>query len=265
MPSPFPGMDPYLEAFNYWEDFHDSFLPFIRNALRGGIPEAYSVFIQERVTSISVPDRQRTQTVPDVGVTSAPAYQPRGGVTTLPATEFGPAVLEHDLEEFETETYLEITRRADRQLVTVIELLSPSNKTSPDAQVYLAKRAGFLRQYVHLVEMDLLMRGTRLPMRGPLPPADYYAFVSRAEDRPKAQVYAWSVRRPLPVIPIPLMAPDPDFHLDLGSLFRQAYDTGFYARELDYSADPPAFLRPEDRDWAREVIRPAQPKASPPS
>ena len=145
MPSLFPGMDPYLEAFNYWEDFHDSFLPLIRNALRGGIPEAYSVFIQERVTSITVPDRRRIQTVPDVGVTAPPAYQPAGGVATLSATGSEPAVLEHDLEEFETETYLEITRRADRQLVTVIELLSPSHKTAPDAQVYLAKRAGFLR------------------------------------------------------------------------------------------------------------------------
>src|SRR3954470_17919052 len=99
MASPFPGMDPYLEAFGYWEDFHDSFLPFIRNALRAGIPEAYSVFIQERVTSISVPDRRRAQTVADVGVTAPPAYQPTGGVATLPATGSGPAVLEHDLEE----------------------------------------------------------------------------------------------------------------------------------------------------------------------
>ncbi len=258
MPSPFPGMDPYLEAFGYWEDFHDSFLPFIRNALRAGIPEAYSVFIQERITSITVPDRHRTQAVPGVGVSAPPAYKPAGGVATLPATGAEPAVLEHDLEEFETETYLEITRRSDRQLVTVIELLSPSNKTAPDSRVYLAKRAGYLRQYVHLVEIDLLIRGTRLPMREQLPPGDYYALVSRAEDRPRARVYAWGVRQPMPVIPVPLMAPDPDFQLDLGALFRQAYDTGYYGREISYAGDPPTFLRPEDRDWAREVVRAAR-------
>src|SRR5687768_12107125 len=102
MPSPFPGMDPYLEASGYWEDFHDSCLPFIRNALRRGIPEGYSVFIQERVTSISVPDRRRSHSAADVGVTAPPTYQPPGGVAILPSTGSGPAVLEHDLEEFET-------------------------------------------------------------------------------------------------------------------------------------------------------------------
>jgi Protein of unknown function (DUF4058) len=257
MASPFPGMDPYLEAFGYWEDFHDSYLPFIRNALRAGIPEEYSVFIQERVTSIALPDHEQKASFPDIGLSTANDYRPPGGTATLSTTEAETAIVEHEFEELEKETYLEITRRSDRQLITVIELLSPSNKVSPGAPVYMAKRKSLLHQYVHLVEIDLLIRGARLPMRNPLPRGDYYALVSRAEERPKARVYAWTVRQPMPIIPIPLMAPDPDFRLDLGALFRQAYDTGLYAREIKYAVDPPAFLRPDDRDWAREKARAA--------
>jgi len=254
MPSPFPGMDPYLEASGYWEDFHDSFLTDVRNALRASLPSAYSVYIQERVTSIALPDKERRHSVPDIGVTAPDSYRPAGGVATAPVTTVVPIVLELDLEESATETYLEITRRSDRKLITVIELLSPSNKESPGAPVYLAKRAALLNQYVHVVEIDLLLRGARLPMRRPLPPGDYYAFVSRADQRPKCEVYAWGVRSPLPVIPVPLMAPDPDYLLDLGALFRLTYETGHYARELNYTGDPTPFLRPADQDWAKSLL-----------
>ena len=119
MPSPFPGMDPYLEASGYWEDFHDSFLTSLRNALRGALPSAYSVYIQERVTSITLPGHDRTHFVPDVGVTTSDSYRPAGGVATISATDRQPVVLEHDLEESAMETYLEITRRSDRKPATL--------------------------------------------------------------------------------------------------------------------------------------------------
>ena len=192
MASPFPGMDPYLEAFGYWEDFHDSFLTYFRDRLRGGLPDAYTVFIQERVTSITLPAKEKSHSVPDIGVTVSDDYRPDGGaVATLPATDIETATLEHDLEEWETEAYLEITRRSDQQLITVIELLSPSNKvTRRDRKSTLAKQAAASPSAVHLVEIDLLIRGSRLPMLKPLPVGDYYAFVSRAEERPRGQIYA---------------------------------------------------------------------------
>jgi hypothetical protein len=252
-------MDPYLEASGYGEDFHDSFLTVVRNALRGALPEAYSVYIQERVTSITLPDQERTHSVPDIGVTAPESYRPSGGVVTQSESMCVPVALELDLQEPATETYIEIARRADRQLITVIELLSPSNKETPGAAVYRAKRTAILNHYVHLVEIDLLLRGARLRMRQPLPPGGYYAYVSRAESRPKADVYAWGVRSPLPVIPVPLMAPDPDYHVDLGALFRQTYETVHYSRELSCTGEPPYFLRPADRDWARDLVRPTEP------
>jgi hypothetical protein len=258
MPSPFPGMDPYLEAAGGWEDFHDSFLTYVRDVLLDALPAHYVVKIQERVTLVSLPTHEARQVVSEVGVSAMGDVRPAGGLATATVATVEPVTLEHDLEEMATETYLEIRRQPDRQLVTVIELLSPSNKELPGREVYLAKRNALLSQYVHLVEIDLLVRGRRLPMRAPLPAGDYFAFVSRAERRPSGDVYAWGVRHPLPLIPVPLLDPDPAYSLDLGAMFRLTYDRGRYERSIDYTADPPAFLRPEDRDWAREIARPAR-------
>jgi hypothetical protein len=174
-------MDPYLEASGGWEDFHDSFLTYVRDTLLDVLPAHYVVKIQERVTLVSLPAREARQV---------------GGLMTAAVATVEPVTLEHDLDDTGTETYLEIRRRPDNQLVTVIELLSPSNKELPGRDAYLAKRNALLHQYVHLVEFDLLVGGRRLPMRTPLPPGDYYAFVSRAEQRPRAEVYHWGIRAP---------------------------------------------------------------------
>src|SRR5205085_8771496 len=108
------------------------------------------------------------------------------------------------------EVFIEILHRPDRSLVSVLELLSPSNKIDPGRGDYLAKRNAILRQPVHLVELDLLVGGRRLPMDRPLPAGDYYVLVARGDRRPDCDVYAWTVRQPLPTFRVPLLAPDPD-------------------------------------------------------
>src|SRR6202008_2923837 len=123
-------------------------------------------------------------------------------------------------------TYIEILYQPDRSLVAVLELLSPANKEYPGRTEYLAKRMAFLNQNVHLVELDLLRGGRRLPMQGPLPPGDSYYFVSRGEQRPDCQVYAWNLRQALPRLPVPLRAPDADIFIELGAVFATAYDRG---------------------------------------
>jgi Protein of unknown function (DUF4058) len=218
------------------------------------LPEHYLVKIQERVASVTVPDHTAKQAVLDVGISAPADYEPGGGAAPAAVSTIEPVTLEHDFIEPLTETYLEILRRSDRKLVTVIELLSPTNKEGRGSDFYLLKRETLLAQPVHLVEIDLLVRGTRLPMKEPLPRGDYYAFVSRAERRFTGDVYAWSVRQPLPILPVPVLAPDPDAKLDLAALFRQAYDRGRYERELDYTGPPPAFLRSEDREWAKTLL-----------
>src|SRR5690606_15154439 len=114
-----------------------------------------------------------------------------------------------------------------REVITVIELLSPSNKNSgADRGQYLGKRERVLESPSHLVEIDLL-RGSRLPIKG-LPDCDYYVMVSRAEMRPKVELWPFRLRDPLPKIPIPLRAPDPDAILDLKAVLDRVYDGAGY-------------------------------------
>jgi hypothetical protein len=254
MPSPFPGVDPYLEASGRWEDFHDTFITYCRDILLDAISPTYLVRIKERVASISVPDGKEKQSVPDVGISAPPGYEGGGLKTAGALTTIESVTLEHEYTEPIKETYLEILHGPERKLVTVIELLSPTNKESPGRDLYLAKRESLLAQYVHIVEVDLLLRGARLPMKKALPKGDYFVFVSRAERRFFGDVTAWNIRHPIPVIPVPLLAPDSDIMLDLGALFQLTYDRGRYRFELNYKADPPSFLRPEDREWAREIV-----------
>src|SRR5262249_56509664 len=103
--------------------------------------------------------------------------------------------------------------------------------------------------------MDLLLGGERLPMGEALPPSDFYALVSRSEERPASEVYAWTIRDPLPTIPIPLLAPDPDVVLDLGALFATAYKRGHYAGSIDYTTPLVIVKTPEDRAWAEQIAR----------
>ncbi|HWY87334.1 MAG TPA: DUF4058 family protein [Gemmataceae bacterium] len=150
------------------------------------------------------------------------------------------------------ETHIDILHRPDRSLVAVLEMLSPANKTGDGFQEYRAKRKAILVQKVHLMELDLLFGGNRLPLIRPLPAGDHFAFVSRL-----APTTAQTVRfipgqsgTPLPTIPIPLKAPDTDVHVDLETVFQATYERGRYGRSLRYGQPPLAPLSEEDARWA---------------
>lgn len=176
------------------------------------------------------------------------------GIATL---ELEPVVvrLAKTVKDEIRETWIEIRREPDWELVTSIELLSPANNEDPGFSEYLAKRADLMAQPVHLVELDLLIGGRRLPMDDPLPPGDYYAFVSRAALRPESDVFAWSVRRALPTIPIPLSHPDPDIRLDLAGVFAATFRRGRYERSIDYGLPLNLALATEDRAWAESIAQ----------
>jgi hypothetical protein len=151
--------------------------------------------------------------------------------------------------------WIEIRRPPKRTPVTVIEVLSPANKSGEGFYEYLRKRRATIRQKVHLVKLDLLLRGERLPMERALPPGDFYALVSRSGERPESDVYAWTIRDPLPSIPIPLSRPDPDVMLDLGAVFATAYERGRYARLIDYTVSPSNVKKTADRAWAERMAK----------
>jgi hypothetical protein len=144
--------------------------------------------------------------------------------------------------------------RPERSLVAVLELLSPANKENPGRTEYLSKRNAILRQNVHLIELDLLRGGQRVPSPRPLPNADYYYLVSRAERRTECQVYHWRMSDPLPSLPVPLRPTVQDVIVDLAKVFNTAYERGRYARRLRYDLPCPAPLTEAQRDWAKQIV-----------
>lgn len=260
MPSPFPGMDPYLEDPTFWPDFHFAFLNYWREALANRLPDNYEARIDEQIRLVERTIFEPRRIRPDIAVSRArsgqssarSASRPAVGVlepVTIPLTET-------ENEEIR-ESRIEVVRRTGRELVTALELLSPTNKEDGlGYSGYNVKRWALLTRGVNLVELDLLVGGRRIELPEPLPPGDYYAFVTRVRPEKRVcDVYAWDVRRPLPPVPVPLRAPDPDVWVDLAEVFHTAYERGRYARSLDYGKAPPAPLAESEKTWAAELAR----------
>lgn len=256
--SPFPGMDPYIEARDRWPDFHHGFISECRAAINAGLPENYVATINERVQTIALADGGKRVSLPDLSVNLDPDRAPRrresstGGGTAVATLE--PQTLPQSVQWLDepTEGYIEIFRLPDFNLVTGVEVLSPSNKVNPGRATYLAKRLDLLHHGVNLVEVDLLRRGQRIPLLAPLPAGDYYTFVTRWESFDQCDVYAWSVRRALPTVAIPLKPADPDVKLDLAAVFATTYDVGRYRRVLRYEKPVDLSLDESDVAWAAD-------------
>lgn len=252
MPSPFRGVDPFIEASGRWVGFHNILITHCSELLNAELPENYAALVDERLELVDLSnDSLHRQRRSDIGVVKDLEVPGNPGTAAAAiATEIDPTTITLPDYEEVPKCYIEIISLPDRELVTSIEILSPTNKSKADGGDYLAKRAALLRRGINLVEIDLLLGGDRLPARDPLPPGDFYAFVSRRERRPKAEVYAWSIRRAIPRIPIPLKSPDADVLLDLPSAFKVTYDRGRYDRSLQYDLPLPLSLSDEDRSWA---------------
>jgi len=257
MPSPFPGMNPYFEQEEVWQDFHQSFIPLAREVLSAQVLPGYLVKIEEYlfIHELSAEERLLLGRS-DVGIKQSGVPDAQNRTTNLGAVATAPyyARLPQAVDT-ERHSYLEIRDRQGRELVTVIELLSPSNKRpGGDRETYVGKRRQLLASGVHLVEIDLLRGGPRMPMED-LPDCDYYAIVSRAEDRPRVGVWPIRLRDPLPKIPIPLRGADPDAELDLQAALHRVYDAAGYQYYI-YQGRPKPPLHPDDEAWSRQLFPP---------
>ena len=178
---------------------------------------------------------------------TAPAGPPALGVLEAPAEIQLPA------QGVERIPFLEVRDRRGRELVTVIELLSPSHKRpGTDREQYLAKRRALLRIPAHLVEIDLLRGWAVMPAEN-RPEGDYSVLVSRAEERPAADFWPIRLRDRLPVIPIPLWAPDGDARVDLQEVLHRTYGGPGYEHFI-YAGTPEPPLSAEDAEWARQFV-----------
>jgi hypothetical protein len=203
-------------------------------------------------------DETETEKVilPDVAIEwSGPPDRPPMRPAGAGAVTLAPILIRVPIEQEIRDRWIEIRSRPTNELVTVIEVLSPTNKTGEGYGEYRAKRRAVLRQKANLVELDLLLGGRRPEAAESLPAADYYAIVTRSTDPQTREVYSWGLRQPLPTIPVPLRAPDRDVPLDLAAACLIAYDRGGYVRRLRYDASPVAPLRAADREWAQGVVR----------
>jgi hypothetical protein len=257
MPSPFPGMDPYLEGLS-WMNFHNQFCAEIARQLGPKIRPRYLARLTERhFTEIALEsDEPEPLSYPDVGVIESAPGPGRGGAVAV-ATVAAPVRVATVVPESILHFSVEIRDRQGRRLVTAIEVLSPTNKHGIGRRQYLKKRVRILRSEAHLVEIDVLRAGRRVPMKRALPPAPYYVYVGREELRPVTDVWPIRLDQPLPQVPIPLLAGDADVMLDLQSAVAAVYDLSDYGLEIDYRKPPEVPLAPEESTWVAHRLHAA--------
>ena len=263
MRSPFPGMDPFIECFGLWEDFHSKLIGEMERLLSSLVPDRYVVRTGERAyVAIGSPGGEEGhEFLPDIMVASVRGPE-ASGATALPdpgpgEPEAAPVLMQALFQMEYREIFLEIYQTdPERRLVTVIELLSPSNKRrgTKGWRLYNRKRQVFLRGLAHFVELDLLRRGRRMPMAGRWPDSPYYLLVCRKHEAPRCSVWPAHFLRPLPPLSIPLAAPDPDVTLALQPLVEAVYARSHYDRDLDYSRPLHPPLCPADAAWLEERL-----------
>jgi uncharacterized protein DUF4058 len=257
MPSPFPGMDPYIEGW-IWGDFHARMAAAICEQLNSNLPDSYVAstdsFVR-RVDPSSV--EQVVLGKPDVFFSSRQAKVSGRAATTLPAPRISvlPGVVAK-------QRYVKVLDSHARRVVSVIELLSPSNKTpGKDRDAYLYKRDEYIGAGINLVEIDLLRNGYRPPVGDPGPPdSDYAIIVQRGGERGQFSVWPFSVRNPRPSVIVPLDPGVEDAMLDIKVCLDHVYDSGRYQSQLDYDNPPDKPLQEADAARAREILQVQRPR-----
>ncbi|MEM7539412.1 MAG: DUF4058 family protein [Chloroflexota bacterium] len=257
MLSPFPGMDPYLEG-TLWSAFHTQFSHEIIRQLSSQILPKYVtlpakqfvmqdmdelvVFYQKIVSDISIVEKQDSDS-------PIPSIREEIPQTNLNA----PLQLETAISVSLPKIILEIRDTDEQELVTVIELLSPINKREMGYDDYVQKRTQILRSPAHLLEIDLLRHGRRVPMFEALPDASYFVFLSRAKHRPFTDVWPIQLTEKLPTIPIPLLNQDEDAILDLQAAFDAVYSLG-YRYTIDYSKPTKPPMNDKMATWLEQRL-----------
>jgi hypothetical protein len=258
MPSPFPGMDPYLETPELWPDVHHELISQVRALLNPKLKPAYVARVELRVYISKEDDPGRQALVPDLRIEArgraGSGNGKRTGARTLTIDE--PIIIPLMDNEIE-EAYLTIIHPKTGELVTVIEVLSPSNKFrgSEGRKSFLDKKNEILAREVNWVEIDLLRAGDPSIVRDSLRDADYRVLVYRAGERRSTRCWPIRLRNRLPVVGIPLKGKDPLVPLDLGAVLSAAYESGAYDMSVDYSQPPDPPLRADDAKWANKLLR----------
>ena len=224
MPSPFPGMDPYLETAKLWPAFQHQLLACLYQMLLPGLVDRYRARVGTRTY-----------------VSEMPLF------TSI-------------IREQYTEEFIEIRNRTDGKLVTLLEVVSPANKTTPAGRTaYLDARQAAIIQKAGIVEIDLVMQGkpTLNYSRDGLPEYDYAVTVTRSNSPDRYEIYTATLQKRLPKFKLPLAADDRDALLDLQNAFARAYDLGTFSTQINYKGPPPPDVPFTDtyKTWTDELLK----------
>ena len=255
MQSPFPGMDPYLEASDLWPDVHLSLATALRDQLQPQLGARYVAALTPYVAFETIDVAPTRHVVPDIGILDhASPSGFSGGTAIAPAPITGIVAMEVPTRY----ANIEIRTVAGDTLITAIEILSPVNKRPgrDAADAYDRKRRELLRSAAHLLEIDLLRGGQRPALVTPQPAASYIVLLSRAERRPEVEIWPVSLQLRIPVVPVPLQQPDADVQLDVQAALEQVYRNARYDLRIDYRRPPPPPDLPgEDGAWVAQMLQ----------
>ena len=222
MTCPFPGMDPYLEGEELWSAFHHQLVTCLYQIILPGLVDRYRARVSQRHY-----------------VTEQALF------TSL-------------VREERDEEYMEIRQRGEGRLVTLVDLVSPTNKTtSAGRQAYLAKRHEGKLAGANLVEIDLVLQGQTMldyPRDG-LPDWDYAVTVTRAARPERFEVYTSTLQKRLPRFKLPLAGDDRDTWVDLHAAFTRCYEQGGFTSKINYQRDPCTALTAADREWLDDLLK----------
>ncbi len=256
MPSPFTGMNPYLEHPALWSKVHKRLIVAIADSLAPQLRPKYIVDIEERVYQTSGEDSLLVG-IPDVAVQrsqSAKNSTISNIAVVTPPTQAVTVTI--PMPETVRESYLEVREVATREVVCAIEVLSPKNKRSREGRkAYEKKRQRVLGSLSHLVEIDLLRAGEPMPILSQGIQGNYRILVSREERRPQAELYVFNLQDVIPSFPLPLRSGDVEPVVDLQVLINEMYDRASYDLVIDYSKEPIPPLSEVNAAWADALLR----------
>jgi hypothetical protein len=259
MPSPFPGMNPYLES-QHWQGVHHLLIAELARYLNANLPSTYYAAVEVRIyETIDADDSEAKATlvgIPDNIVVQA-EHLPESPSRSPLATIAKPVMVMVPIVEEVEEGYLEIREVDTHEVITALELLSPKNKQpGKGRKKYEEKRQQILSSGTHLVELDLIRRFRAMEFSGAFVDSDYRILVSRSPQRPRAELYKFNLSDAIPVFPVPLRSQHADVAIDLKLLLDNIYDVGAYSRQINYTQEPPEpKLSEDDRLWCDQILK----------
>ncbi|MBI5653387.1 MAG: DUF4058 family protein [Chloroflexi bacterium] len=255
MRSPFPGMDPYLENSHIWHGVHTLLIGEIVKTLTTELAPRYYVALEER-TYIAATDPDTFVARADAAIIGAPPEPREPGLGSTPVAVLEQAItVEVPFVDEIQQGYLEIRETATHKVITIIEILSPTNKLPGKGRDdYEAKRLEIFGTRTNLIEIDFLRAGKPMPMSH-LPASHYRILVHRGWQRRKAQLYAFNATDPIPAIPVPLQQGETEPKLALNDLLARVYESARYDLRIDYTVDPTPAFDPAVGAWSRELLQ----------